>query len=399
MKTMFRTIALAAIASLAFTGCIKHEPMPRPNPHGENNGRDQENEHYISNDWPIRYLGRISESDENGKVVVKERFKFTYSGVKYLFPLVISPDDFKNLYDNNVAAFFKYELGILQNDAKEYSEKQLKEEKVLRDLGVYLPSTSDVVFSLHMHGTWLIFLVELNKDLTPTYKYAENSFTIEEEPKTEAFKRWEGWYHVSDAYCGFDIEVVSAEANYLYYVYGWETGPSIPQASQMNMEQDWLYARFEDGQLRFFAQNVSQDEYDGMTVDEVFAGTYLTSNSDEIGELDWEGVSFEDNVAFLAEEDNKLMLKPWSITFDNGYTMTYKTIRYSRLWFTDNGGTVNWAFYNTSGVPSLPAEVARIAGTRSTDAAPVVKRSSKESVHRDQLKPVQTSQPRKWKKN
>ena len=38
MKTMFRTIALAAIASLALTGCIKHEPYGHHTEPGPDNG-------------------------------------------------------------------------------------------------------------------------------------------------------------------------------------------------------------------------------------------------------------------------------------------------------------------------------------------------------------------------
>ena len=94
-------------------------------------------------------------------------------------------------------------------------------------------------------------------------------------------------------------------------------------------------------------------------------------------------------------EGDKLILKPWTIQLDNGYSFTYASMRYSRLWFTDNGNTANWAFYNTAGVPSLRAEMTLIPGTRSTVSAPAVRKRTKGTVHRDQLKPVRTVRQRR----
>ena len=89
-------------------------------------------------------------------------------------------------------------------------------------------------------------------------------------------------------------------------------------------------------------------------------------------------------------------LQPTSIVFDNGLVVFYNGMRYSRLWFTDNGNTVNWAFYNTAGVPSLPMNMEPITRTRSSASAPAVRKRTQATVHRDQLKPVRTSGVRKW---
>ena len=393
MKRMFRTIAMAAIASLALTGCMKHDPINhRPDEgHGGNGGGGKTEEKLVvteRNDWNVRYLGRVQDSES---MAMFEKFKFSYNGSGYVIPLIISPDDLKSVYDNDLVEFFSYEAKLLQQDVNANPNTSLS------DLGVFNSKSSEAYFNRHMHGTWIIYLVELDTKLNLTGQYAEYTFTIEEEEATEAFKRWYGTYHVTDGYGAFDIVVSDADANYLYYIDGWETGRSVSQ--QMDGERDWIYARFDNGRLVFYAQFLTTEDYDGTTVDEVFAGTYLTPSSDSIGDLDWEGVDYEDNLAYTVQEGDKLMLKPWTIELDNGYSFTYASMRYSRLWFTDNGNTVNWAFYNTAGVPTLPAEMTAIPGTRSSVSAPATRLRSKGTVHRDQLKPVRSTRQRRGVKN
>ena len=393
MKRMFRTIAMAAIASLAITGCVKHSPLnPRPDEgHGGNNGGGKTEEKLVvteRSDWTVSYKGRVQDGESMSEF---EKFKFSYSGSGYVIPLIISPDDLKNVYENDLVKFFSYEAKLLQQDVNANPDTPLS------DMGVFSSKSSETYFNRHIHGTWILYLVELDAKLNLTGQYAEYTFTIEEEEATEAFKRWYGTYHVSDGYGAFDIVVSDADANYLYYVDGWETGRSVSQ--QMDGERDWIYARFDNGRMVFYAQFLTTEDYDGTTVDEVFAGTYLTPSSDSIGDLDWEGVDYEDNLAYTVQEGEKLILNPWTIELDNGYSFTYASMRYSRLWFTDNGNTVNWAFYNTAGVPMLPAEMTPIPGTRSSVSAPAVRLRSKGTVHRDQLKPVRSTRQRRDVKN
>ena len=393
MKTLFKTFALAAIASLAITGCIKHEPYGHQTPYeggeGGHGGGNTEEKLVLTerSDWSVRYLGRDHVVYDDGTSAVLEKFQLGCTGAINVFPLIISPDDLKNVYNNDLVEFFTYEVNLLQQDAK------ANPSTALSDLGVYSGKQTNVWFNRHMHGTWILFVPELDGKLNLTGKYAEYAFTIQEEEATEAFKRWYGTYHVTDGYGAFDIVVSDADANYLYYIDGWETGRSVSQ--QMDGERDWIYARFDDGRLIFYAQFLQTEEYDGITVDEVFAGTYLTQTSDSIGDLDWEGVDYEDNLAFMVQEGDKLWLQPWTIVLDNGYSFTYASMRYSRLWFTNNGNTVNWAFYNTAGVPLLPAEVTAIPGTRSSVSAPAVRLRNKGTVHRDQLKPVRKTRQRR----
>ena len=395
MKSMFRTIAMVAIASLALAGCIKHEPYShRPDPeHGGGHGGQTEEKLLLTqrNDWTIRYIGRENQVYDDGTTAVQERFKISCSAGINLFPLIISPNDLKNVYNNDLLSFFDYEVKLLKADAN------ANPNSTLEDLGVYSARQTDIWFNRHMHGTWILYVAELDAQLNLTGQYAEYEFTIQEEVATESFKRWIGAYHVSDGYSAFDVQVSSADANYLYYVDGWETGRSVSQ--QMDGERDWIYARFADGKLIFYSQFLTTEDYDGITVDEVFAGTYLTQTSDSVGDLDWEGVDYEDPVAYTVMDGETITLQPTQITYDNGYTLTYNSMRYSRLWFSDNGNTVNWAYYNTAGVPTLPSVMTRLPGTRAVDSAPAVRLRSKGTVHRDQLKPARASRVRKWTKN
>ena len=326
-------------------------------------------------DWVVQYLGREDMDFGDGTTYVLEKFHLNCSGAANLYPLIISPNDLKNVYQNNLRDFFDYEVDLLQQDAK------ANPSTALVDLGVYSSNQSTVYFNRHMHGTWLLYVPELDGKLNLTGQYAEYEFNIPEEVPSEAFKRWYGSYLVSDGYTAFDITVSDADANYLYYVDYWETGPGVAQ--QMDGERDWLYARYSDGKFIFYAQFLQTEDYNGTIVDEVFAGTWKLSSS-EIS-LDWEGVDYEDPVAYTVEEGDKVKLQPTTVTFDNGSTLTYNSMRYSRLWFTNNGNTANWAFYNTAGVPSLPAQMTYISGTRASasGSAPTVRQrtSTKASIH------------------
>ena len=391
---MFKTVALAAIASLALTGCIKHEPYGhRPGPNGDGDGgRDKDKLLLVKqDDWKVKYDGREDAVDDEGNVSVEETFQMDCAGAVYLFPLIISPEDLKNVYEDDLLDFFEYEVQLLQNDVQTIYNPQ---EKDLERFGVYPGNKKKVNFYRHIHGTWHLYIPELDSGLNLTGRYAEYTFTIPEDEATEAFTRWYGKYHVYDGYCGFDITISDADANYLYFVDGWETGPSV--AEEMNQERDWIYARFDEGRLIFYAQSLTNEEYDGQTVKQVFAGTWLTPTSDKIGDLDWEGVDYEDPIAYTVEEGDKVILQPTTVTFDNGSTLTYHSMRYSRLWFTDNGSTVNWAFYNSAGVPSLPMNMEYIPGTRASSSAPAVRQRTKGTVHRDQLKPARLTRVRKW---
>ena len=84
MKNIVKTIAMAAIASLALAGCIKHEPYghrpdvdPNGGSHGGGNGGGGTEEKLIvkeRSDWSISYVRRIDDVNADGELEQWERF-------------------------------------------------------------------------------------------------------------------------------------------------------------------------------------------------------------------------------------------------------------------------------------------------------------------------------------
>ena len=102
MKRLFKTIALAAIASLALTGCFKHDPIDR---HGGyepgGNGRDEVEKLVVNerSDWHVSYVAREDWVNDDGSVDRVEHFKFNYTGKGYYIVRLVRPEDFEGVYE------------------------------------------------------------------------------------------------------------------------------------------------------------------------------------------------------------------------------------------------------------------------------------------------------------
>ena len=216
---------------------------------------------------------------------------------------------------------------------------------------------------------------------------------------TEAYLKWIGNWHVSDlnGYVGYDITISKCEANYLYYVDGWETGPAVQE--QMNQDSDWIYARFRnsDKNLYFYGQYIMsyEDESLGTEVDMMFVGTYLTDSSDKNGIVDEEGADYNYDIAHTSiGEGGKISILPESFSFDNGFVATYHSMRYSRYCYDEK----NWAHYNNSGVPSLPLVMEPLPYTKAVQA-PARRIATKAALRRVQLRTHVPKQQRTFKED
>ena len=375
---MMYFLSIAAIAALAMAGCTKYIPSVRPGGGSNPNdpvrpgGEEQEFNLNECTNWSIQYIGRADYEEDDGSISRVEEFHFNYPGQAYFIVRSITDANFKDWYANDLKSFIEGESsGVKVSDA-------------------FTSAIKTIYFDMLIHDTYTSYMIELSKDGKPTGNYAKVRHTVEEEMPTEAYLKWIGNWHVSDlnGYVGYDITISRCEANYLYYVDGWETGPAVQE--QMNQDSDWIYARFRnsDKNLYFYGQYIMsyEDESLGTEVDMMFVGTYLTDSSDANGIVDVEGADYNYDIAHTREVEVTdgqfvIVLVPESFTFDNGFTATYHSMRYSRYCYDEQ----NWAHFNNSGVPSLPLKMAQLPATKSVQA-PARRINSQKEIRRVQLR-------------
>jgi hypothetical protein len=378
MKSMFRTIAMAAIASLALAGCIKHEPhghRPGSDEGGNGGGGNVEEKLVVKErtDWSIRYIGREDYVTDTGVEQV-ERFRFGYNGRGYYIIRIVRPEDFKNAYQSDAAAFFTYEAESLLTDAKNDGVNfwQYTDE-------VFNASTPDVLFNRLRSGTWTAFLIELDAAGKVTGDYAETTFTIQEEVATDAFRKWLGSWLVSNGRVGYELTISSLDNNFIYRIDGWERGDAVA----FQMDQEYIEGEFwaDNGFLYIVSQYLGTYDDDNLgTVDELFMGNIFDSNG--IVLITDEGL---DLAVMVPQDGDKAELQPMDVTLSTGsgdYTTKFHSMQYY-MW-THNTG--EWYTYNAN-VAALPLTMTRLPGTRAEGLSPAKTRAvTKASIHHSQPK-------------
>ena len=386
---------LAAIAAITIIGCTDWNEPYRPHGGGQGGGNGQGQGHGHGSvvpatekltertDWRIKYLGRADYTEEDGSVSRVEEFSFNYTGSGYFIVRAYTADDMASFYDNDIKSMIKgeveYEVSLAENEGIEFYENTNS---------VFNADTKTVFFDLIIHGDYTAYLIEINKDGKPTYNYAKSVINVEEESPSEGFLQWIGSWHVTDGSVGYDIVVSSCEANYLYYVDGWETGDAVQE--QMTQERDWIFARYrsQDSNLSFYGQYLMSYEEGGLQdsqgnnvwVDQMFVGTYLTASSDKNGEVDAEGAYSGYDIAHTVRQVNgQVILEPERFTFDNGFEAVYHSMRYSRFCYDEE----NWLHYNDTGVPTFTNHTMVMEPLPGTKAS-IVHRRTKEMVKRTQ---------------
>ena len=382
---MFRTIALAAIASLALTGCIKHEPYghhtdPGPDNGGHHGGNTEEkvvlNER---SDWSISYVTRIDDVNEAGELEQWERFHPVYTGKAYYIIRLVRPDDFKNAYKNDAASFFTFEAESLLADANNDGVKfwQYTDE-------VFDAKTPDIEFRRLRSGTWIAFLIELSSECKVTGNYTETTFTIEEEQATESFSKWLGTWRATNGLMGYDLTISSLDNNFIYRIDGWEVG----QAAAIDMNLEYLEGEFwaPNGYLYIRSQFLGSYDDDNLgTVDELFMGNIFDSNGLKL--ITDEGIDIAVMV-WQGEEKAELQGADVTIKTNNGdYDTKFHSIQYYMWAHKDS----NWYPYNEN-VAELPLTMTKLAGTRASEAPLSKERTAtKASIHHSQPKAGRSS--------
>lgn len=371
MKWM-QFLSVAAIAAMTLVGCQTKYETDRTNRGGYSGGNGGNgggtvqpvNQPTVHNDWTIRYMGRTS-TVENGKNLNSEVFKFGYTGDNYFIFRTLTAKDFQDLYKSDLKAFLEGEVKDVVTMAGNMDKKFYETDLVFKK------DVTEVLFDILISGSYDGYIIEIGQDGKPTYGYAKLSFQVVKQTPLEDYLAWIGTWHLTDGYVGYDITIAECEPNYLYCVYGWETGAVV--STQMDGPNDWLYARFNqrDGKLYFYGQFIQEDDFteNNKTIEaeEYFVGTYLTASSDSNGEVDAEGAFNGWDIAYMvADEEGKVTMKPEEFDFDNGYHAVYHTMRFSRYCLDE----FNWAHYNLAGVPSFKNGPIDMIKTKADVAAP-----------------------------
>ena len=373
---MIRTIATAVIACLAVCACVKHNPSGHRVDPDHGGGHDGKDELVLRErtDWTIRYVARENWVNDDGSVDRVEHFKFAYTGSTYYIIRFVRPEDFRDAYNSDAAAFFTYEAESLLKDAKadgvdfwQYTDE------------VFAPAIKDVYFNRLRSGTWTAFLVELDGKGAVTGNYAEETFTISEEDPSDAYLSWLGRWEVTNGRVGYELTVSPLDNNYLYRVDGWECGEA---AGDFQMDQEYLETEFwaPDGCMYFISQFLGsyEDEKFG-TVDELFLGRIFDSGGYTV--ITDEGL----DLAVASFTGDKAELRPMNVTLSTSggdYTTTFDSMLYY-MWVHSSEEYVPYH----SNAARLPLTMTRVPGTKAS-AAPLAKERSatRPSIHHLQPK-------------
>ena len=291
-------------------------------------------------DWSITYGGRKNLTNSDGSVSVGEAFSFKYTGSNYFFVRTVTTKEINETYNGDIKSLFEKEASNLADRAKNEGTS------ITQLTGVFDKGTTSTYFDLLFHNNYIAFMIEITKEGTVTGNYAKTPCNVVEETPSGGFLRWLGRWKISDGSSSFYVDISSCEANYLYYVNGWETGAGI--SYQMNGSEDWFFARYqkEDGMLYFYGQDI-ESYYDSdfkSNADKVFAGEYIYNGNTY---LDVEGVDNLYDIAHSKVKDGVVTLIPESFSLEDGATVSYSLMRYFEYVYN----TQKWYHYNSSGIP------------------------------------------------
>ena len=383
MKNLFKTFALAAIATLAITGCIKHDPYGRWPDEGQGGGHGHgggsggtetvDPGTKARDDWSFTYLGLEDyRNPDTGGMEEVERFRFVYKGTGRFLFRVIRKEDFTNNYNDRMVDFFLDEVNNLGENGETFGSE-----------------TYDVLFDRMRCGSWIGFMFEAKRDAkgnVESFDYREQTFTIREQEASAAYEAWLGDWRVMSGTVGYDIRIEHLENNFLYKITGWECGDAVTyQMDQEYLEgefwkfDDCLYIRSQ------FLGTYKDTDFGYGDVDEVFLGNIFDSGGRLV--VEDEGIDVAQMV-MLDKDAAELRGASVRLATNDGY---YDTTFYSMQYFMwDHKGQEYHPYNQNAGGFKFPFTMTRLPGTRSGSVAPVQDRAAtKESIHRYQPKVAQ----------
>ncbi len=282
-------------------------------------GEYDELEFVRPDDWYIDFSRYYYPNDKE----VKTRqglFEMTVHSPARLFVKFLPENTFEIKYGNDYKKCIVEEFVSFMADVE---ANNLNWKDLLLNV---MPQVKEYRLDFVFHGNYDFFLAEVNSEGKLTGKYRTFAFTIPDDQISYGYDKYLGTYY--DYINGKEVkfQITQAEANCLYYVDGWETGPSV--STQMDRSSDWLYARYDrfEDKLYFFAQYVSSDT-DGAwgDVDECFTAAYEVQNSLY---YDLNAVDKGADIAHISYSDGKPVIESEEANIEGVGMTTYRQMEY-----------------------------------------------------------------------
>lgn len=253
-RTAYRAIVTGLLTDGTPVGTPDDEEFTTPLPEGT---------WVVNENWSCTYIERddMTVDPEQGTTVYGDILTFTVeSGVDFYLPAVVSLNDFKEIYNEDINEFAKSEIA------------KVKDEMAWReDLGE-LPMWSDYLLDYSMTGTlgildsdeqWYAVMLGVDLDGKSTGLYVlSEPFTPQEEAASDTYSQWLGTWKITGSnmlsstgqYASETIRIEADENNYRYLVYDWET------ATNEDIEFPPFHANFDKltGNLSFMAEDALQ---------------------------------------------------------------------------------------------------------------------------------------------
>lgn len=168
----------------------------------------------VNDSWTITYKERKYTSEPYSEV---EIFTCDVEGddtLKTYIPCLLTKDDFKKAYDNNLRRCFEDYIAYrnLEN-VKWKNEVRHKDSEFIQDR--------------LRHDDYVLFMIGVDDSGKLTGYYSRTDWKLEQEEPTEQYRAWLGKWRLTGKYQGievaYDVEISPEENNLYYRMYGWES--------------------------------------------------------------------------------------------------------------------------------------------------------------------------------
>ena len=338
-------------------------------------------------DWTITYDGRQEYKDTYGYSDVDVISLKSIDNERYYLSIILK-SNFESWYGSDVASFIGDEFSALGDIVSSYGSSYENE--------TYIGNQS-IYFDRMRSGNWIAVAFGVTSQGKLTGDYSMLQYRVDEETPSEGFNSWIGRWHVEgksldgEKNIGYDIQVSSSDANYLYLIKGWEDSDDYAFEAQ--------YDRFYD-EVMFKSVYMETYQADSQQYDFGFYGNFYYDGTMGYTDMD-KGyyVLTDENIviasALKSTETGNVEIQPYYLDFYHGTGDPYQTQFTSMQYFSlpVNSQDENVYAYSDD-VPQFPLTMTRIenvsAGVKSA-AEPSCILRLKASRHKSGIEPRRSS--------